>query len=1472
MSLNYGTGVSRVLSPTGTQYLDVIFQQGKPPLDAEFSLAQDLANEWNRILALRGVPSGFLANDINPERDYVTSAAWSNYFQFGQQKTGEKQTIPWACVNGWLIPVTGTLTGTPPGSPNNTDTWNRVTLGPPPSNSGDNRIDFVFLEVWLARVPPNPSTLNKPAAASVYRYGNVESGNSFIPDDLVDPAIGFETTQRVQLQYRLRVVSGLIGLSSYPDGFDPAVVKAQGGATAPTAFTFTNMRQELGDPGLWRAGDGTANGLGTVDGYVYAIPMTAVFRRNSVAYDADPSQNLNGGFNRNPTAIDRTGWKTFSTVPALASALSDVAMTLTLAAYTANTLPLPSNPATPVYVQIGDEVIAYSAISGTIMTISARGQLGTKAEAHYVGDTIKVLSGRPDGLFSDQIAKTDILDLRHAVNPNGFDYTALLQQNFDKLLRGQLRANWKKTGASPQGPFVLYQDKIGAAGPLGVSLLDTADNIRMVYSDAAMVQPVEVVVAPGPTTPPNQPVGVSWGLGLTATATTQSGVNVFTNGDVIIIPVAQFKNSLGSDTDQVRFIQDDIAGAVKIRIDGSPVPLVQGVHFQAIGSVSLNATLTSNDDLKILILPAWPTSSDGSALNGFGRNVYITVHLQYGGGRGLSHRPDSLHKVSFLNPNVNTLAQLAAQPALNVPMRVSWTALWSKYSNDTLRNLLPSTAEAYADLGSKTLILTPFRKITLPPKVRAYDGEYVNTNTQQVKVQGSGVTTTGTTTFTDAAIILAAGVAPGDCLNIDSAANTLTEGTYRVVTVVSPNSPLTVTVDRVLPASGSVTYSVLGTQGLMPSNDLAGSAKWVTTDPLNQFSGHTDSNSERKNIYITLPRHLVPGWGEVKVPILWNATTTFAQGINYLFFSGSGAPTSTTVVSYGNGGISGLFSTVLPLGTTPATYNTNLGAFGSGAFAGMRMFDDVSGPTARNLGRQGLELPPFYGVARLFAVYEAVNYWAAGSAFNAGTRLPTGGGAVNLLKQNFDGPTFWIEKDADGDSTFILNAECLDLKKSPNPIANFASGHYVIEASIFGFDRGAFDLNQEFHAVLVRNRPDSTTSEAGDTTALRSVSNNFARLWNGTPTPGNASGLIDSQPLVIPAPPPLGGEVGISYSRQPYQGDAWGSQTVSQDSGYKRGPMLTADLYQLCNTVLNPTALTRPNQKPLEVLASLRFTTTLGTGRLSGVEGFGLDAEEVGYEDAQAFPPASNIAPRPRTKTGADMGGTQMGSDYLGLTDRLPLGASFRDKDFHGEVCGSSGTAFQYHGEFAPGLFLSALAANSSLEQTELNVNTASVGSGTPGDIVVQVDGEPGNYNLLTNFRTNRGGSLFMGSGPHPGGDFSATFESFTASSTPRNLLAGVAMLVRNQVTNTGATEVSAGDELMMVVVTTGLRSQGPSAGSYVAISTAGTAEGISASDLYRIPGHPLLRDNEKTEIDPNSFNLSLGIPLIQDSSATGKA
>ncbi len=127
-------------------------------------------------------------------------------------------------------------------------------------------------------------------------------------DDILDAGVGAATTGRVQIQYRLRVISG-VDVFTYPSGIDDPTVVANSvpaAAAAPdgvaTVFTYTNQ-SAAGDAGLWRAGDGNpANTLGTVDGYMYAIPLCAVFRRNITAFDR--VTNHNGGVAR-PGPSDR---------------------------------------------------------------------------------------------------------------------------------------------------------------------------------------------------------------------------------------------------------------------------------------------------------------------------------------------------------------------------------------------------------------------------------------------------------------------------------------------------------------------------------------------------------------------------------------------------------------------------------------------------------------------------------------------------------------------------------------------------------------------------------------------------------------------------------------------------------------------------------------------------------------------------------------------------------------------------------------------------------------------------------------------------------------------------------------------------------------------------------------------------------------------------------------------------------------
>jgi hypothetical protein len=137
---------------------------------------------------------------------------------------------------------------------------------------------------------------------------------------MVDTTLGVHTAARIQLQYRIRSVSG-IDMQANPDGFSARsgmtpLVNARGTRTSPqsgypfvpadrTTVWGSSSAVSYGetDSGLWVAGDGTAASareLGSLDGYVYAIPLCMVFRHNDVSDPSaavlgwDPVNNANG--------------------------------------------------------------------------------------------------------------------------------------------------------------------------------------------------------------------------------------------------------------------------------------------------------------------------------------------------------------------------------------------------------------------------------------------------------------------------------------------------------------------------------------------------------------------------------------------------------------------------------------------------------------------------------------------------------------------------------------------------------------------------------------------------------------------------------------------------------------------------------------------------------------------------------------------------------------------------------------------------------------------------------------------------------------------------------------------------------------------------------------------------------------------------------------------------------------------------
>lgn len=285
MAKNFGPNTNTYLDPTGRNWETVVFQRGVPVLDKELVLSSEVGG------SLRGVvPSGWVSSTFLSE-----SGLGSDVFQPVTTPNTLRMGALKAVVNGWVLDILHT----------GTEDYNDIDLGAGPSGAGSKRTDLVILEVWRRLISAAPSTDGKSPLGRIWQNGNVKTDSSEdatlnFADDIYDANVGKETTRRVQIQYRLRVIQD-VDVFANPMGMGDAAVEAR---TVPPDGNTPDGDVYVGpdatyakhgeDPGLWVAGDGDPeNGLGTVDGYMYAIPLVAVFRRNTDAFDQDT--NNNGG-------------------------------------------------------------------------------------------------------------------------------------------------------------------------------------------------------------------------------------------------------------------------------------------------------------------------------------------------------------------------------------------------------------------------------------------------------------------------------------------------------------------------------------------------------------------------------------------------------------------------------------------------------------------------------------------------------------------------------------------------------------------------------------------------------------------------------------------------------------------------------------------------------------------------------------------------------------------------------------------------------------------------------------------------------------------------------------------------------------------------------------------------------------------------------------------------------------------------
>lgn len=294
---NYGPDVSQTpsevtsggeFSGADRNYLNVIIQEDQPIIDWEMNLRSQIKSDYGLRSSNQTLrTSCFLGGDFLERADVngsfvFLSAAGGNENKFQMRAVNVN-------VNGWIFPVDFTA--------QTSSGLNEIELTAPPG--AGSRVDLVILEVWLALIKAAPSADNKSSTSLILRHGNVKAPDAVnLADDLVDPNFGAESSARVQVQYRLRVVED-VNLAGFPDGLDDPFVVAHtvsdfGGAGADGSATALPFSVVSEDKGLWRAGAGDsadATTLGTVDGYMYAVPVCAVYRRNTTAFDRTANPN-----------------------------------------------------------------------------------------------------------------------------------------------------------------------------------------------------------------------------------------------------------------------------------------------------------------------------------------------------------------------------------------------------------------------------------------------------------------------------------------------------------------------------------------------------------------------------------------------------------------------------------------------------------------------------------------------------------------------------------------------------------------------------------------------------------------------------------------------------------------------------------------------------------------------------------------------------------------------------------------------------------------------------------------------------------------------------------------------------------------------------------------------------------------------------------------------------------------------------
>lgn len=386
---------------------------------------------------------------------FYTGSSYSNLFKCGVTSGGmgvSKTQQPLVVANGYKMSVDGVNT---PAAHEN-----KILLPEAPATADLlDRQDLVFLEVWHEDISekgivypygnvqygatsytcPDGTVLTCAAGTfdgngTYSLFGNWQSSGDLIGKGIVwadltdaqkqsfaaDPQnnLYLDGDKGIQVRYRIRVVEGLgSDWSNVCDTLNPLayssdtskIVKPKGGLVsisadiaASTGGYFMGAENSGNDLQDVRIGAWVKEGTGSFayEEKCFAIPICLVHRRNQGAFHPVFNPNGTARWNLNTSGTGASVW------------------------YIATVI----DP-----VSVDDAFVFLGSDTDTT----------TAGVTQYTGDVTTNASGRPDGLFYDEINEVDILDLRNSAHKVK-DYKRLLECEFNKTVAGEMRG-WENT-------------------------------------------------------------------------------------------------------------------------------------------------------------------------------------------------------------------------------------------------------------------------------------------------------------------------------------------------------------------------------------------------------------------------------------------------------------------------------------------------------------------------------------------------------------------------------------------------------------------------------------------------------------------------------------------------------------------------------------------------------------------------------------------------------------------------------------------------------------------------------------------------------------------------------------------------------------------------------------------------------------------------------------------------------------------